>query len=714
MKRIVNDRLLKLIFNPLVIALPFALITILLLPGYQKIRIVTESYQPADKIRKNTIQYYTDLNNDSIADIISHFETDIGQCAIKVQQNQDLYRGQWNFNGKLPREARSLGLIDYNFDGILDLFVFYQRADSLFIGGVDIMVDSAMLVEDIFIDRIKVVNDTTDFTAHFYTYDLNNDNIDELIFTVNAGYSEVPRRIYAWDIVSGKITKSPLVGFRNSYLEFADLDGDGYPEIIPSTVSYENIEKGLGIPYNDYERWFVIYDHDLQFKFGPVKMGSGSGSVRKFVIRKDDGPEVYIQDINNETREKESYYKFNTETGRPEKTGPFYINNKNAIYKLLNITGRQYLASYSPKNGRLVLLNGAEQFSVITDEFILQKMSLMDAFEVGDSTNYYLVFNDYSGDENFLRFANLNHPDEMVGYPYPKSMEIRHISVYTSSENEKLIAVQLNEHIASLKIEKDIYYLLKTILTWILIYGFYVGLIWLILRLQRNILQKHYQREQLIAELKLKSIRNQLDPHFTFNAVNAIASAIYKEEKDVAYNYFSLFSKLLRSTTLYSDRMTRSLKEELEFTRQYLDIELFRYRDKFEYNIEVDDDVNVNIEVPRMIIQTFAESSVTNGLMHRSKDGRLNVRVKNNTKALEVVFVDNGVGIRESKRLNKTRAFKSLRIMDEFIRIFNELNRTNITYKMHDIEPGEKFPGTRVIVNLPFVHRYKGHEGMLS
>lgn len=711
MKRFINDRLLKLIFNPLVIAFPFALITILLQPSYQKTRIVTESYQPADKIRKNTIQYYKDLNNDSIADIISHFETDIGQCAIKVEENQDLFKGQWNFDGALPHQARSIGYVDYNHDGILDVFVFYQREDSLFVGGVDIMVDSAKLVEDVFIDRIKVVNNATDFTAHFYTYDLNNDNTDELIINVNAGYSEVPRRIYAWDIVSGKIMKSPLVGFRNSYLRFADLDGDGYPEIIPSTVSYENIEKGLGIPYNDYERWFVIYDHDLQFKYGPVKMGSGSGSVVTFVIRKNDTTEVYLQDLNNEAKNKITYYKFNFITGRPEKTEPFYTNSRNDRYKLLNISGRQYLASYNPQNGRLVLLDGADEFSVIVDEVILPKMSLRDALEIDATNNCYLVFNDYSGEENFLRFADLNNPDEMVSYPYAKNMEIRYISVYTSPENQELIGVQLNEHIASLKIETDKYYLPKTILTWILIFGFYTGLIWIILHFQQKMLQKHYQREQLIAELKLKSIRNQLDPHFTFNAVNAIASAIYKEDKEVAYNYFSLFSKLLRSTTLYSDRMSRILKEELEFTRQYLDIELFRYRDKFEYFIHVDEDVNVNIEVPRMIIQTFAESAVTNGLMHRSKGGRLNITVKTRGKMVEAVFEDNGVGIEASRRLNKTRAFRSLRIMDEFIRIFNELNRTDIIYEMQDINPGESYPGTRVVVVLPVVLNYKGTSG---
>lgn len=714
MKRNTIDRLLNLIFNPLLIALPFALITIILLPDYEKTQIITESYIPADKIRKNSIQHYEDLNGDSIAEIISHFETDIGQCAIKVIQNQNLYRGQWNFSGKLTQEAHSLGFVDYNLDGILDVFTFYQRQDSLFVGGVDMLNDSEKLVEDFFISRIKVVEDQTHYSAAFYSNDLDNDGIDELIIALNAGFSEVPRRIYAWNFIADTIISSPLVGFRNSFLDFEDIDGDGKVEIIPSTISYENIEKGLGIPYNDYERWFVIYDHRLQFKYGPIKMGSGSGSVRAYVIRKDEEVVIYIQDFNNEAKEKDTYYIFNSETGEPEKIKPFHRNNKNQLYKLLRISEKQYLASYDRKSGRLILICAENQFEVIADKVIKPQMSLVNAINVGNTDSDYLLFNDQSGNENYVRFVDLDNLNEMISYAYPQNREIRYISVYSTPQKEKLIAVQIDEHIASLKVVHDKFYLVKTILTWILIYGFYTVLIWLILRFQRKILQKHYQREQLIAELKLKSIRNQLDPHFTFNAVNAIASAIYKEEKDVAYNYFSLFSKLIRSTTLYSDRMSRSLKDELEFTRQYLDIELFRYRDKFEYNIDVDKDVNINVEVPRMIIQTFAETSVTNGLMHRRNQGRLDIKVKTNVNVLEVVFEDNGVGIKESERLNKTRAFKSLRIMNEFIRIFNELNRTNITYRMLDISPGNEFPGTRVIVSLPLIVKYKNRPGTLT
>jgi LytS/YehU family sensor histidine kinase len=223
---------------------------------------------------------------------------------------------------------------------------------------------------------------------------------------------------------------------------------------------------------------------------------------------------------------------------------------------------------------------------------------------------------------------------------------------------------------------------------------------------QKRYLKRRYQRERLLAELKLKSIRNQLDPHFTFNAVNAIASAIFKEDKHSAYNYFSKFSKLVRSTMLYSDRMTRLLDDELDFTLKYLEIEKFRFREKFEFEIKVDDDVNLNMEVPRMIVQAYVESAINNGLMHRTTNGLLLVKVYSSDRHLTIEIDDNGVGIEKSKELNKEKAFKSVKIMEEFIAVFNEFNKAKITCEMNDLFEDGKVLGTRVFIKIPFDIKY--------
>jgi LytS/YehU family sensor histidine kinase len=220
-------------------------------------------------------------------------------------------------------------------------------------------------------------------------------------------------------------------------------------------------------------------------------------------------------------------------------------------------------------------------------------------------------------------------------------------------------------------------------------------------------LKKDYEKDKQIAELKLKSIRNQLDPHFTFNALNAIASALYKEDNKTAYTYFAKFSKLIRTSMLYSDKIGRLLSQEIEFTLEYLEIEKFRFRNKFNYKFDVDENVDLMCEVPRMIIQTYADSAITNGLMHRDDGGMLTISIKEDDDQLEIRVTDNGVGIEKSKEYNKDKAFKSAKIMDEFIVLINDMNTSKISIKMYDFEEDDVVAGTEVLIMIPFDIKYK-------
>jgi LytS/YehU family sensor histidine kinase len=115
----------------------------------------------------------------------------------------------------------------------------------------------------------------------------------------------------------------------------------------------------------------------------------------------------------------------------------------------------------------------------------------------------------------------------------------------------------------------------------------------------------------------------------------------------------------------------------------------------------------MKIEVPRMIIQTFAETAVSNGLMHRQTGGILNICLQKEGNMLKAIFEDNGVGITVSKRLNKEKAFRSLKTLNEFIDIFNQLNKTNITYEIKMLNKSDDFPGTQIVVYIPMIEKYR-------
>jgi len=698
----------QILLHPLTIALPFALITILLIhPQFNQVVLEPVSVEAANKIGKNTMQYYHDLDHDSIDEEISHFTTTIGQCAIKVERVEGAYSGQWNFRGILPKKSRNLLFLDLNKDGVKDLFTVYQRNDSVYLGGVSIIDDNKKLLEEVFIDKINTVEGETDFSTQLTAGDLNMDGIDEIIINISAEYSEQPRQIYAYDFANNHITVSPIVGFMQLDIELIDLNNDGFPELIPVTVSAENIEEDLGVPFHDYNRWFVVYNHKLDFEFGPYDFGDGNGSVQEYIFKNDNSIEVLILDVNVDLIKHYTLYNFDFESGTLERINPKFDMESAVSITKYNTGNREYLQVYNYETGNIDILDPADKYKVVDNLRIERGLSGFLQMDINGNGKKELLCTSHT-DGVYKLFIYADHFDYKYVYQIPEQYtSIKQITTRLKSNKERVLVLQLDEKMLEFKFGTDKFYLFKSVLLYLLIYGFYVSLIWIILYYQRKILKAIFTREQQLAELKLKTIRSQLDPHFTFNAINAIASAIMKEEKHVAYGYFSKFSQLMRSTMLYSDRMTRMLDDELGFTKQYLEVEHFRFRDKFSYEIHVDPAVNINIEVPRMIIQTFAESAVSNGLMHRQSGGKLKIDVNIKGEKLIVSFIDNGVGIENSKRLNKAKAFKAVRIMDEFIRIFNELNNVDISYKMFDVDEAGQYPGTAVEVSLPLVFKYK-------
>ncbi len=697
----------RILLNHFVIALPLALITIFLLPiKFQKFALQMVEICTSEKPGQQTIQYYHDLDADGYDEEISHFVNKIDQCAIKIRDAEKTNMGQWNFNGILANQSRNLLFVDLDKDSIQDIFTIYQREDSVFLGGINPQIINGKIIEDLFLDKIKTVNNTTDFNSNLYSHDLNNDGTDELVIIIAAGYSEQPRRLYAYDFITKTLKKSAVFGFFPTNLLFTDLDADGDTEILSTNISYENIEKHLGIPYNDYERWFAIFDHNLEFEYEPVNMGYGYGRVTPFIFDTELMPKMLLSVVNNKSNLPYSFFTFDANSSEPTRLITEFENMKElSIFKFSELE-KSLLAITNRETGELWLLNPEDDFNVYKNSKIhpnLNEPIILDI--MGDKKTEY-IFKSHKDNKDFLVIYTHDLSDYFEFIIPEKYKIINNITTRTTPNNNKYLILQLNDDIVQLNPSIDHLYLLKNISLYAIIFGVYSLFIWFIMHMQKKILHVNYQNKQTIAELKLKTIRNQLDPHFIFNAINAIAAAILKKDKETAYNYFSLFSKLLRSTMLYSDRMSRSLKDELDFTIQYLKIEKFRYRDKFEYSITVDENINVIQEVPGMIIQTFAETAITNGLMHRKTEGKLQIQIRKEKNELLATFKDNGVGIKTSEKLNKERAFKSLKIMDEFIDIFNNLNKTKITYEMVDLNENEEFPGTLVTVKIPYVKKY--------
>ncbi len=223
--------------------------------------------------------------------------------------------------------------------------------------------------------------------------------------------------------------------------------------------------------------------------------------------------------------------------------------------------------------------------------------------------------------------------------------------------------------------------------------------------IRRNKKQQSLKNENALIDLQLKTIRNQIDPHFTFNAMNSIAAVIYKEDKLKAYSYFTRFSGLIRAVLESSDKTERSLHDEIEFVKNYLELEKLRFKEKFEYSITVDPGINLSINVPKLIVQAYVENSLKHGLMHKESDGLLTILIKSREDSVIIEVTDNGVGRTAAREFNKNNpaySGKGLQIMEQYYELFEKLYHIRIWTAIEDLyDPNGISAGTKVSVHLP-------------
>jgi sensor histidine kinase YesM len=216
----------------------------------------------------------------------------------------------------------------------------------------------------------------------------------------------------------------------------------------------------------------------------------------------------------------------------------------------------------------------------------------------------------------------------------------------------------------------------------------------------RQVEQREKLKQRLLT-LQLQGIKSQLDPHFTFNSLNSIASLIYLEEKQSAYDYLNKFTSLLRGMLNDAERIYRTLGEEIEFVTTYLELEKMRFGDKLEFSISVADEVSGEEKVPKLVMHTFAENAIKHGIIPSMDGGKLQITVDKESDYLRIIIEDNGIG-RVKAAGQSLSTGKGLKLTGEFYDILNQLNKKPITHSITDLYDDSGAPcGTRVEVFVP-------------
>ena len=206
--------------------------------------------------------------------------------------------------------------------------------------------------------------------------------------------------------------------------------------------------------------------------------------------------------------------------------------------------------------------------------------------------------------------------------------------------------------------------------------------------------QRAYRQQQQMLQIENRFLRFQLDPHFISNALVSIQRFMLENNAVVASGYLAKFSRLMRQLLEYSREELITIEEEIDLLKNYLDLQKLRLKNKFEYRIIVDEKLLITEQrIPPMFTQPFVENAIEHGIWEMI-DGEIEIEFKAMNERLHITIRDNGKGISEHKKTQKTSL--STKIIQERMTLLNKTGKFPIQLSVNS-----GVQGTAVNLILP-------------
>ncbi|MEO8405349.1 MAG: histidine kinase [Chitinophagaceae bacterium] len=223
---------------------------------------------------------------------------------------------------------------------------------------------------------------------------------------------------------------------------------------------------------------------------------------------------------------------------------------------------------------------------------------------------------------------------------------------------------------------------------------------WRINSVRKDAKQKMLFNRQM-AEMEMKALRSQMNPHFIFNCINSIDALIQSNDKYHATVYLNKFAKLIRNILDSSKQNTVTLAKDLDTLKLYIELEQLRHENKFIASVTAEDGLlQDDYKVPPLIVQPFVENAILHGLRYRNdNNGRLSISVIRQQDFLKYVIEDNGVGRQQSNTsLQKEKISYGIDMSNDRVKLFN--NEEKASVQIIDLVDNGQPAGTRVQVLL--------------
>lgn len=231
-----------------------------------------------------------------------------------------------------------------------------------------------------------------------------------------------------------------------------------------------------------------------------------------------------------------------------------------------------------------------------------------------------------------------------------------------------------------------------------------LGLLTITLSYYQRKKRKKLEVEKRFAEIEMKALQSQMNPHFIFNALNALQSVMFLKGEKETNKFIGAFSKLMRVTLDNSKKSNIALTKEIEYLELYIGLEKRRLNNELNYKLTVDPSLELNlIEIPSMLFQPLVENAIIHGLIPKKGNRQLIIKFHQDQNHLIGEVTDNGVGREQALLNNKGKDYKSWgsSILQEKIAVINRLNQKKVTFEIFDLKKEGKPVGTKTIIKLP-------------
>lgn len=476
---------------------------------------------------------------------------------------------------------------------------------------------------------------------------------------------------------------------------------EGIENNIDLADSYNNI----GIIYSqtgEYEKASENYKKALALKLELKNEKSiaqtynniGSNTLRRGILLKDSG--------NNAGAN--SYFKKALDNYMAVLKIQEKIEDKQSIaMSYANIGGAYYyLQNYSASEKWF--LRGLDLSKAMRERYLLKEI-YSGLSEVNFKTGSYK-------DAFFYLQQSNQYEDSILNEETAKSITEMQTKYETEKKNKQINLLEKEKKIQSLELSKQQEQAAKDRVTrnsGIVVFFLLVILAWTIY--SRHRLKEKTMQVQQNAELEMKALRAQMNPHFIFNSLASIQQFIYSQKSDAANEYLSRFSKLIRMIFNHSGEKNISLTDDLEALKLYMDLEQLRLDGKFVYHFHIESDIEAEeIEIPPLIIQPYVENAIWHGISQLEGEGKIDILIKmdylGKSNILMCIVKDNGIGREQSKKNKKQKnsqhKSQGMSITNERLELLNSMHGNKNSVEIIDLYSENKEPsGTEVRIFIP-------------